>query len=1668
MKSLITLLPVLGMATLAHGELIGFYSFDDAADPLKDDSGSGNALQSADADPTYDPEGGVEGGAFEFDGFQRLIVPIDINPGALSELTLGAWVKTASLEPGRRKVMGHDDEGWDRTIGLDDRREGDFRYTAFVGNDRPVLGTPGPESEDHWTFLAVTFDQAENEVTVYVDLDSSTTDDTLVRVTEPTGFGPGHVTFSIGNLRPDDASEGWVGLIDNAFVFDEVLDAGQVKQLRDKRKEAFGGELPANDPAISVDDQEVFGRLPARPGEVEGKIGVANVGASKELEFSAISITGEQNDFYRVADRPELLGPGGTAEITVVFDPGDDFGDFQATLVIESNDVATPAVMVDLFARVSAPSISGSLLGFYTFDNLADPLADSSGQANDLTEPADDGAKPAYGEAAGVLGGAYTYDGNDRLIAPININPAEEAELTIGAWVKTSSLEPGQRKVLGHDNGGWDRTIGLDSREGDFRYTSFTGEDRPVLGTPGPENTDAWTFLAVTYDQPSNEVTVFVDADVRSLDDDLVVVTEMSGFGPGLDTFAIGGLRPDDASEGWQGEIDNVFVARGILSVEQLDEIRVGGRTAIELFGFGPPREDLVAFWTFDNPEEPLGDDSGNGNELEDRAPPTYVPDGGFEGGAFDFEGQQRLVADIDINVDAIPEMTWGAWVKPSNLSPALKKVMGHDNGSWDRTIGLDTRNNGDFRYTSFVGYRRPVVDTPGPVNTEDWTFLAVVYDEPDGEVTVYVDLDAGSVGDELVAVAEETRFNTGQAQFSIGSLRPDNNNEGWEGLIDNPFLYGTTLTSAQLAFIRDRGSAAIFGVSGDDPDLSLLGDPVFVNLETLEPVTQSVLIQNIGRSQALTMTSATIVGPDETFYTIDAFPVTLEPGGHGRVEITFDPADQVGDFEARLRLESNDASQPVMAFDLSATTPAPGPLDPVLVGPSTSPFGELTSGVHQRRVTIQNTGASHDLVISGVEVIGKDAARYTLGPVPAPMAPGASGEIEVTFDSGGEFMAFEATLRIKSSNAGGRITEFDLSSAVPIENLEDALFAYYSFDDPADPLRDEVPERLGDTSLTIPATEPEYMAEGGFEGTGAYAFDGSQRLVAEIDINVDVIPELTLGAWVKPSNLDPARKKVIGHDGGGWDRTIGLDNRNGVFRYTAFVGNRRPVVDTPGPVNTNDWTFLAVVYDQPNGEVTVYVDLDAATLDDAPVAVTEPTNFNPGQTSLSIGSLRPDNNSEGWQGLIDRAFFFDVALDAVTIREIRDGGVLPGGEDPNLRLRGGFGNLGKNPGVVTREIAVQNSGKEQVLTLTGTRLSGPDAASYTLGEALPATLAPGESVMLNVTFDPGGREGGFVAFLEVDSSDPGDPTETLDLSALIPAANDLVAHYRLDEADGVTMLDASGNGAHGMYLAVDGGGFTLGQDSLASGKAVAFDNAGGAGAGYGEIPAGAGIPELTHFSVSMWVNQAADDSGVSALFAKGEAVGDPFAVATQGGALVWFSSGTQTLNVDDAITPGERTHVLTTFDTVDGQPTAAFYVNGVEVGRESGVQPVDDSNPSVLQIGALNGAFGFKGMIDDVQIYGQTLDADEALFLFENPGKLIGEGSSGVPPVRLGDIDWIQVTESGIELSLPEGATVDIQYSPDLVNWEVIADGATGSFIDDDAGRRANPAGFYRGRTGN
>ncbi len=216
---------------------------------------------------------------------------------------------------------------------------------------------------------------------------------------------------------------------------------------------------------------------------------------------------------------------------------------------------------------LTATPASAGLIGYYTFENS--DAADSSGNGNDGTLGG--GAGLSFSVGGGVGGGTAAQfsglAGTANLISlPININPGVLPNLTMGAFVDAGVGITAFAKVLSQDNGGFDRTLGVDTRggtSGAFAAFSNTGAgvlNSNILPTAGV----GYDFIAVRYG--SGQVTLTVNG---------TNVSSAAANGSGNALLYIGG-NPG-FNENWTGLIDNVFVYDEVLSDADLQTIRVDG-----------------------------------------------------------------------------------------------------------------------------------------------------------------------------------------------------------------------------------------------------------------------------------------------------------------------------------------------------------------------------------------------------------------------------------------------------------------------------------------------------------------------------------------------------------------------------------------------------------------------------------------------------------------------------------------------------------------------------------------------------------------------------------------------------------------------------------------------------------------------------------------------------------------------------------------------------------------------------------------------------------------------------------------------------------------------------------------------------------------------------------
>ena len=101
---------------------------------------------------------------------------------------------------------------------------------------------------------------------------------------------------------------------------------------------------------------------------------------------------------------------------------------------------------------------------------------------------------------------------------------------------------------MSHDNGSYDRGMGMDARAGQWGWSAFAGTDQVIGGAPVRQN--EWTFLAVTVIKQPKTTKLWVG--------DAEFTAQTSEMGEGHEFLWIGG-NPS-YGEHFVGDIANVKI----------------------------------------------------------------------------------------------------------------------------------------------------------------------------------------------------------------------------------------------------------------------------------------------------------------------------------------------------------------------------------------------------------------------------------------------------------------------------------------------------------------------------------------------------------------------------------------------------------------------------------------------------------------------------------------------------------------------------------------------------------------------------------------------------------------------------------------------------------------------------------------------------------------------------------------------------------------------------------------------------------------------------------------------------------------------------------------------------------------------------------------------------
>ncbi len=173
------------------------------------------------------------------------------------------------------------------------------------------------------------------------------------------------------------------------------------------------------------------------------------------------------------------------------------------------------------------------------------------------------------------------------------------------------------------------------------------------------------------------------------------------------------------------------------------------------------------------------------------------------------------------------------------------------------------------------------------------------------------------------------------------------------------------------------------------------------------------------------------------------------------------------------------------------------------------------------------------------------------------------------------------------------------------------------------------------------------YDATGGYNGKGAYVFDGASNRYINIGtpsiLNLNGLKSFTESAWVNITNGSGIPRTIIGRHTttGNAMGTIRLDNN--LLTLIVYTKSGFFAVSSNGKVPTNKWVYVAVTYDGSNALFYINGVLDSKK----PVTGAVSASYVP----VIIG--RNSAGGENFSGKIDTVRIYTTTFTAMDIRNI-------------------------------------------------------------------------------------------------------------------------------------------------------------------------------------------------------------------------------------------------------------------------------------------------------------------------------------------------------------------------------------------------------------------------------
>ena len=178
---------------------------------------------------------------------------------------------------------------------------------------------------------------------------------------------------------------------------------------------------------------------------------------------------------------------------------------------------------------------------------------------------------------------------------------------------------------------------------------------------------------------------------------------------------------------------------------------------------------------------------------------------------------------------------------------------------------------------------------------------------------------------------------------------------------------------------------------------------------------------------------------------------------------------------------------------------------------------------------------------------------------------------------------------------------------------------------------------------------------------SSAYEFNGSTDYIyADINVNADVISNLTWGAWIQSDISHQAStvsvRSIASQDNGSFDRQFGIDYRSG-NGISAFTGDG---VLGSYAQDEGTWYFVATTYSETAHEIKLYIaEQGDVSPEDFTVIAGSLVNVDDGHDYIYLGENPFEFVDEHWDGAIDNFFIFNEVLNLEELSGIATNGVV-------------------------------------------------------------------------------------------------------------------------------------------------------------------------------------------------------------------------------------------------------------------------------------------------------------------------------------------------------------------------------------------------------------------------